>query len=78
MIDSVLSAGYQGIQSGLSATRTAAENINKAVASERPDTLNDLTKAAVELKVGERQVQASAEVVKTADEVLGTLLDTRG
>lgn len=38
-------------------------------------TLSDLNQSIVDLKVSEYQARASAEVVKTADENLGTLLD---
>lgn len=81
MIDSVLATGVQGIQSGISSARQAAEDIAQATttatSTENPDVATDITEAAVELKISERQVQASATVVKTADEVLGTLLDTK-
>jgi len=38
---------------------------------------NNLTQSVVELKVAEVQAKASAEVIKTADETLGTLVDVR-
>lgn len=38
--------------------------------------LDNLTQAIVDLKVGEQQVKASTAVIRTADEVLGTLIDT--
>lgn len=37
--------------------------------------LSDLNQEIVELKVAEFQAKASAEVIQTADEVLGTLID---
>lgn len=37
--------------------------------------LSDLNKSIVELRVAEHQAKASAEVIKTADDMLGTLLD---
>lgn len=37
--------------------------------------LPDLNKAIVNLKVAEYQAKASAQVIKSADETLGTLLD---
>lgn len=37
----------------------------------------DLTESLVALRVGENEVRANARVVDTADEVLGTLIDTR-
>ncbi len=79
MVDSVLSVGLQGLQNGLNSARQAAEDISRATttatSTENKDSAADITAAAVELKLSERQVQASATVIKTADEVLGTLLD---
>jgi flagellar hook protein FlgE len=37
----------------------------------------DLAESLVGLTQGRNEVQASARVVETADEVLGTLIDTR-
>lgn len=37
----------------------------------------DLAQSLVALSVGKTEVQAGAKVVDTADEVLGTLIDTR-
>ena len=37
--------------------------------------LSDLNQSIVDLKVAEYQAKASAEVIQTADETLGTLLD---
>jgi len=39
--------------------------------------LPNLTEAAVDLKVAEFQAKASVNVIQTADETLGTLLDVR-
>lgn len=44
----------------------------EAPAESRPD----LTESLVALRVGQHEAQAGAKVVKTADEVLGTLIDT--
>ena len=80
MIDSILSVGSQGIQNGLNTARQAAEDIATATTTPVAETSDqslttDITEAAVELKLGEQQVQASAAVVRTADDVLGALLD---
>jgi len=40
-----------------------------------PTNVTDINNELVELKVAEYQAKASAEVVQTADEVLGTLID---
>ena len=37
---------------------------------------NDIVESIVDLKLYERSIEASAQVVRTADEVLGSLLDT--
>ncbi len=86
MIDSLLSTGVQGIQSGLNRAQQAAEDIasattaptveDSATVASTTDVTQNIAEAAVDLKIGERQVQASAAVVKTADEVLGTLVNT--
>ena len=40
------------------------------------DNHGDVAEAMVELKVYQRQVQASSKVVQTADQMMGFLLDT--
>ncbi|WP_101758316.1 hypothetical protein [Oceanicoccus sp. KOV_DT_Chl] len=96
MVDSVLSAGLQGVQSGLNSARQAAQDIARATTSEAADPVNppaplpasdsgaqsndalaSITESVVQLKVSELQVQASTAVVRTADEVLGTLINTK-
>lgn len=39
--------------------------------------LSDLNQSIVDLKVAEFQAKASADVIQTADEALGTLIDVR-
>lgn len=46
-------------------------------AEARANTQPDLAESLVGLTQGRTEVQASARVVETADEVLGTLIDTR-
>ena len=94
MVDSVLSSGLRGIQSGINSAREAAEDIAQATTSDQFSNavnpsqslaaaeqggggLESITEAAVQLKVSELQVEASAAVVRTADEVLGTLINTK-
>lgn len=69
---SALATGYQGIQKGLAAAQAAAEQIV------RPDLgsgLEGLTEGAVNLIQAELQVAASAAVVDSAQETIGTLID---
>lgn len=75
-INSVLQTGVQGVQQGIQGAEQAATKIVRAGTVDGPSGANDVVEPIVELKLYERSVQASAQVVRTADEVLGTLLDT--
>jgi hypothetical protein len=46
-------------------------------ANQNSENALNLTKSVVDLRVAEVQAQASANVIKSADENLGTLLDVR-
>ncbi|MCR8922395.1 hypothetical protein NO559_06400 [Dasania sp. GY-MA-18] len=88
----VLSTGLAGIQAGQNSAQSAAQKIASASVTTPTDTeavdavneatapassgLDAITEGAVELLRSEQQVQASAAVVQTADETLGTLIDT--
>ncbi|GLX78719.1 flagellar hook protein FlgE [Thalassotalea insulae] len=52
-------------------TETGGSETQTASAEQRPN----LNQSIVELKVAEHQAKASAKVIKSADENLGTLLD---
>ena len=56
-------------------TLASEESIEQSVVE--PTTSPDLNESIVDLKVAEYQAKSSAEVIKTADENLGTLLDVR-
>lgn len=45
--------------------------------SSASNTQADLAESLIALNVGKTEAQAGAKVVETADEVLGTLIDTR-
>ena len=82
VVDSVISAGFQGVQNGLNSARQAAQDIATATTTPVSSTADqnvvaDITQAAVELKISELQVQASAEVIKTGDELIGSLLSIK-
>jgi flagellar hook protein FlgE len=78
MIDSVLATGVAGVQAGLGQAQQAADNIARS-GTTRPEggALNSITEAVVDLKASEIQVKASAAVIKTADEMIGTLIDIK-
>lgn len=81
------SAGLGGIQVGQRRVEQAASEIASSTV-QGPQQTNpgaesqsvnsaDLASSLVGLAQGRNEVQASARVVETADEVLGTLIDTR-
>lgn len=90
MVNNLLNLGIQGVQQGLVGMDTAARKIASAgVQTEAgnpagPQTQaglqgspDDLAESLIDLRLYERNVQASSQVVKTANEMLGTLLDER-
>ncbi len=80
IINNTLNTGIHGIQEGLQGVEGAARKIARG-GTDGPRGTADagagLTDAIVDLKLYERSVEASAQVVRTADETLGTLLDIR-
>ena len=91
-IQSAFSSGLQGFQKADEDASKAASDIaastsyrseslqqseTTATAQLQTQTQPDLTQSIVDLKVAEFQAKGSANVIKTADETLGTLLDVR-
>lgn len=91
-IQSALNSGLQGLQSAQNRATQAAEDIARSTAEpvNRPEQVEtpsepvaaqsetpSLTDSLIQLRVAEREAEASANVVRTADETLGTLIDTR-
>ncbi len=86
MISNVLSTGLQGIKQGVQGAEKAATRIAQAgqpladdtgVNEAGSDIFDSLIEPIVDLKLYENSVKASAKVVKTADEMIGTLLDIK-
>lgn len=69
-----LSAGLTGFQAGQQKVERAALEIADAAAT---TPAADLSAAAIEMRVGQHQAEAASKVIRTADEVLGTLIDLR-
>lgn len=78
--------GLSGIQSGMRRVDQAASEIASSTLPAQVEAQpveaavqapNDLAGSLVGLTQGRYEVQANARVVETADEVLGTLIDTR-
>ena len=86
-IQSAFNSGVQGIQRATEAADRAAVDIvaetgaaNEVAAASQAPVSNerkvpDLNQSLVDLKVAEHQAKASTEVIKSADDSLGTLLD---
>ena len=92
-IQSAFNAGVQGFQQATEEANKAATDIarntlsdneasveptsNNAATTSAVNEPNGLTESIVNLRVAEVQAQASAEVIQSADENLGTLIDVR-
>jgi hypothetical protein len=86
-IQSAFNSGVQGLQRSTEAADQAAADIAaETSAAQEADAVSeapvrseqkvpDLNQSIVDLKVAEHQAKASTEVIKTADDSLGTLLD---
>lgn len=72
-ISGVFQTALGGVQSSLKALDTAAQKI--ATAPARRDEPTDLADPLVAALVAQRSLEASAAVMKRADDALGTLLD---
>ena len=70
----LLNTGVKGVQTGLASANDAAGRIARFGTTEQD---GDLATPIVDLKRSELQVKASAAVIKTADEVVGTLIDIK-
>ena len=73
-IDSALNSGYLGLQkANMQVDESSARLAQLATQPDKGDPTTEL----VDLNVAEQGGQVAAEVVKTADEMMGTLLDIR-
>ncbi len=73
-VNSIMSVGVQGMQTSIGRANQAAGQIARVAAN--PDS-GDLAAPLVDLKTSELLVKASASVVKSGDEMLGTLIDLK-
>lgn len=84
MVNNTLAAGLQGVQQGISGMQDAAGRIARAgTATAQPGEASQasdngsLAESIIDLRINQRGVEASTAVVRTADEMLGTLLDEK-
>ncbi len=73
-ISSVLSSGLAGIQAGAAMTNRAGGQIAQINTFRENE---QLAASMLDLRVGELQVKFAADVIKVADELLGTLIDVK-
>lgn len=74
MVNSILGSGVLGIQRGIEGVRRDAQTIASSVVKQDGGGVADLAAPLIDLKVNLHQVQASARVVETVDEILTFLL----
>jgi len=80
VISDVLNTGLQGIKQGVQGAERAASQIAHAgqpLTDSDGDNVGNLAEPIVDLKLYETSVEASAKVVKVADEMIGMLLDIK-
>ncbi|MFQ3251253.1 MAG: hypothetical protein ACI9O6_003100 [Glaciecola sp.] len=74
-LSSAFYAGVQGYNRGADQVREADVDLSSANNPNRDKPLN-INQSAVELISGNLQAEASARVIRSADETLGTIIDT--
>lgn len=72
-----MNSGIQGIQTGMNGLRKNAQQIASANIPQQAPDINDVTDPLVEMKLNKLEVEASAKVVQTASDMIGTLLDIK-
>lgn len=77
MINSVMNAGVTGIQTGMNSLARSGQQIANANVPPEQGGPDNLTEPLVHQIQAKQQVQASARVVETGAETLGTLIDIK-
>jgi len=75
-ISSVLNSGLSGIQQGFESLQKNAGHIANTTSTDEGGS-QSLVESIIGLKSSVIQIKASMQVVKTYDDVLGTLLDVK-
>jgi hypothetical protein len=76
-INSITGTALQGIQRGLQGLRRNASEIASAQNMAPGTPSKDLTRSLVELHQNELYTTINVKTLKTADQVIGTLLDVK-
>ena len=77
MIDKVTGGGLLAIRRGQETLAGAAGKIARAGTAGESDATRELTEGAVEMLQAEHLVKAGVRVLKTADEMIGSLFDDK-
>ncbi|MHA6479661.1 hypothetical protein RTE98_02720 [Stutzerimonas frequens] len=77
--NSLMGAGLSAFQNGQQRVEQAATSIASASASAlgNSQAVAELSEELIQLKVGEHTAKLGARMIQSADEVLGTLIDTQ-
>jgi flagellar hook protein FlgE len=76
-INSVTGSALQGIQRGLQGLRRNASEIASAQNMQTGSPSQDMTRSLVELHQNKLYTLANVKTLKTADQIIGTLLDIK-
>ena len=83
MISNTLYTGLEGVRKGMEGAQRAAGEIARAGTVDpagetaQAGAVRNLAEPLVDLKLYQRSFEASTKVVKTADDMLGTLLNQK-
>ncbi|MGB4065738.1 MAG: hypothetical protein WBK19_18105 [Azonexus sp.] len=69
-ISSIMSSGMQSLQASINRTAIAGSGLNVEN--------DDFSGKMVAMRQGEIEAKAAANVIKTGDQILGTIIDIRG
>ena len=75
MVDNIVGIGLQGVKRGFENASRDAERVIKAFSTESDELP---VGPLIDLKEDKRQIQASTEVIKVGDKMLGAILDILG
>ncbi len=75
-IDSAFNSRLQRTQRGLGQTQKIANDIADVTVG-KDSMVGDVARADLDLRQAEQQAETSANVVKTADKLCGSLIDTK-
>ena len=77
MINSVMQIGFSGMRNAYAGMVQSSQQIASAATQEYGASMPDIVDNMISLKKNQQLFDASAKVVETSDQMLGTLLDIR-